>query len=90
MDELENDFEECNLFSVLDRLMHDEPMKWQSYMCDRDVNEMSLKMMNEWIGMEWFEKELARDDYPELAFLSDEGDDSLVVEMRDELLASMN
>ena len=45
MDELENDFEECNLFSVLDRLMHDEPMKWQSYMCDRDVNEMSLKMM---------------------------------------------
>lgn len=90
MSELENDELNYNSVSVLDRLMHDEPMKWQSYMCDRDVNEMSLKMMNDWINMEWFEKELARDEYPELAFLSDEGDDSLIIEMRDELLASMN
>lgn len=65
-------------------------MRWQSIACDFDVNVESLRHIREFLELEWYEKEYNRDDFPELSFLYDEEGDSLIVEMREELLASMN
>ena len=73
--------------SVMDRMMNDEPMKWQGWMMDMETNELSLEAFRKWLSAEWYEKELLRDDFPELAFLDD---DMLVMEMQHELLASLN
>ena len=73
--------------SVLDRLMHNEPMRWQGMLMDMETNVLSLKAFRTWLAAEWYEKELLRDDFPELAFLDD---DMLVMEMQHELLASLN
>mgnify|MGYP001290945116 FL=1 len=73
--------------SVMDRMMNDEPMKWQGWMMDMDTNKLSLEAFRKWLSAEWYEKELLRDDFPELAFLDD---DMLVMEMQHELLASLN
>ena len=72
---------------VLDRLMHNEPMRWQGLMMDMETNKLSLEAFRKWLAAEWYEKELLRDDFPELAFLDD---DMLVMEMQHELLASLN
>ena len=72
---------------VLDRMMHDEPMKWQGWMMDMETNQLSLEAFRKWLSAEWYEKELLRDDFPELAFLDD---DMLVMDMQHELLASLN
>jgi hypothetical protein len=73
--------------SVMDRMMNDEPMKWQGWMMDMETNKLSLEAFRKWLSAEWYEKELLRDDFPELAFLDD---DMLVMEMQHELLASLN
>jgi hypothetical protein len=73
--------------SVLDRMMNDEPMKWQGWMMDMETNKLSLEAFRKWLAAEWYEKELLRDDFPELAFLDD---DMLVLDMQHELLASLN
>ena len=73
--------------SVLDRLMHNEPMRWQGMLMDMETNKLSLVAFRKWLNAEWYEKELLRDDFPELAFLDD---DMLVMEMQHELLASLN
>ena len=73
--------------SVMDRMMNDEPMKWQAWLMDMDTNKLSLEAFRKWLSAEWYEKELLRDDFPELAFLDD---DMLVMEMQHELLASLN
>jgi len=52
-----------------------------------DTNKLSLEAFRKWLSAEWYEKELLRDDFPELAFLDD---DMLVMEMQHELLASLN
>jgi hypothetical protein len=73
--------------SVMDRMMNDEPMKWQGWMMDMETNKLSLEAFRKWLSAEWYEKELLRDEFPELAFLDD---DMLVMEMQHELLASLN
>jgi len=73
--------------SVLDRMMNDEPMKWQGWMMDMETNKLSLEAFRKWLSAEWYEKELLREDFPELAFLDD---DMLVMDMQHELLASLN
>ncbi len=73
--------------SVLDRLMYNEPMRWQGMLMDMETNKLSLVAFRKWLSAEWYEKELLRDDFPELAFLDD---DMLVMEMQHELLASLN
>ena len=73
--------------SVLDRLMHNEPMRWQGMLMDMETNKLSLVAFRKWLSAEWYEKELLRDDFPELAFLDD---DMLVLDMQHELLASLN
>ena len=72
---------------VLDRMMHNEPMRWQGMLMDMETNKLSLVAFRKWLSAEWYEKELLRDDFPELAFLDD---DMLVMEMQHELLASLN
>ncbi len=72
---------------VLDRMMHNEPMRWQGLMMDMETNRLSLEAFRKWLAAEWYEKELLRDDFPELAFLDD---DMLVLDMQHELLASLN
>lgn len=73
--------------SVMDRMMNDEPMKWQGWMMDMETNKLSLEAFRKWLSAEWYEKELIRDEFPELAFMDD---DMLVMEMQHELLASLN
>ena len=73
--------------SVMDRMMNDEPMKWQGGMMDMDTNKLSLEAFRKWLSAEWYEKELLREDFPELAFMDD---DMLVMDMQHELLASLN
>ena len=73
--------------SVLDRLMYNEPMRWQGMLMDMETNVLSLEAFRKWLSAEWYEKELLRDEFPELAFLDD---DMLVMEMQHELLASLN
>tara|TARA_B100001063_G_C16506464_1_gene424619 strand:- start:381 stop:641 length:261 start_codon:yes stop_codon:yes gene_type:complete len=73
--------------SVMDRMMNDEPMKWQGWMMDMETNKLSLEAFRKWLSAEWYEKELLREDFPELAFLDD---DMLVMDMQHELLASLN
>ena len=73
--------------SVMDRMMNDEPMKWQAWFIDMETNMLSLEAFRKWLSAEWYEKELLRDDFPELAFLDD---DMLVLDMQHELLAGLN
>ena len=73
--------------SVMDRMMNDEPMKWQGWMMDMETNKLSLEAFRKWLSAEWYEKELLREDFPELAFMDD---DMLVMDMQHELLASLN
>ena len=73
--------------SVMDRMMNDEPMKWQAWFMDMNTNKLSLEAFRKWLSAEWYEKELLRDDFPELAFLDD---DMLVMDMQHELLAGLN
>ena len=72
---------------VLDRMMHNEPMRWQGMLMDMETNRLSLEAFRKWLAAEWYEKELLRDEFPELAFLDD---DMLVLDMQHELLASLN
>ena len=72
---------------VLDRMMHDEPMKWQGWMMDMETNTLSLEAFRKWLSAEWYEKQLMKDDFPEFEFLDD---DMLVLDMQHELLATLN
>ena len=62
-------------------------MRWQALFVGMDVNVECLRGMREWLGAEWYEKELLKADYPEFHFLDD---DMLVLEMQHELLATLN
>ena len=72
---------------VLDRMMHDEPMKWQGWMMDMETNQLSLEAFRKWLSSEWYEKELLKEEFPEFHFLED---DMLVLDMQHELLATLN
>jgi len=74
-------------YNVLDRMQLIEPMKWQGWFLDDETNRLSLKAMREWLSAEWYEKVLMEDEYPEFAFMED---DSIILEMQHELLASLN
>lgn len=74
-------------YNVLDRMQMVEPMKWQGWFMDMETNRLSLKAMREWLSAEWYEKVLMEDEYPEFAFMEDDG---IVLEMQHELLASLN
>jgi hypothetical protein len=73
--------------NVLDRMQMMEPMKWQGWFMDEKTNRLSLKAMREWLSAEWYEKVSMEDEYPEFAFMEDDG---IVLEMQHELLASLN
>ena len=75
------------MIDVLDRLMHNEPMRWQGLMMDMETNCLSLLAFRTWLRADWYEKVLLRDEYPEFEFLDD---DMLVMEMQHELLATLN
>ena len=75
------------MIRVLDYMMYNEPMRWQGMLMDMETNVLSLKAFRTWLAAEWYEKELLRDEFPELAFMDD---DMLVMEMQHELLASLN
>ena len=72
---------------VLDRMMHDNPMRWQGLMMDMETNKLSLEAFRKWLSAEWYEKALLSDEFPEFEFLDD---DMLVLEMQHELLATLN
>ena len=72
---------------ILDRMMNNEPMRWQGLLMDMETNTISLEAFRKWLAAEWFEKELLRDEFPEFHFLDD---DMLVMEMQHELLATLN
>jgi len=74
-------------YNVLDRMQLIEPMKWQGWFLDDETNLLSLKAMREWLSAEWYEKVLMEDEYPEFAFMEDDG---IILEMQHELLASLN
>lgn len=74
-------------YNVLDRMQMMEPMKWQGWFMDEKTNLLSLRAMREWLSAEWYEKVLMEDEYPEFAFMEDDG---IVLEMQHELLASLN
>jgi len=74
-------------YNVLDRMQLIEPMKWQGWFLDDETNRLSLKAMREWLSAEWYEKVLMEDEYPEFAFMEDDG---IILEMQHELLASLN
>ena len=72
---------------VLDRMMHDNPMRWQGLLMDMETNMLSLEAFRKWLAAEWYEKALLSDEFPEFEFLDD---DMLVLDMQHELLASLN
>jgi hypothetical protein len=72
---------------VLDRMMHDKPMRWQGLMMDMETNKLSLEAFRKWLSAEWYEKALLSDEFPEFEFLDD---DMLVLDMQHELLATLN
>jgi hypothetical protein len=72
---------------VLDRMMHDNPMRWQGLMMDMETNKLSLEAFRKWLSAEWYEKALLSDEFPEFEFLDD---DMLVLDMQHELLATLN
>ena len=72
---------------VLDRMMHDEPMRWQGLLMDMETNKLSLEAFRKWLSAEWYEKALLSDEFPEFEFLDD---DMLVLDMQHELLATLN
>ena len=72
---------------VLDRMMHDNPMRWQGLMMDMETNKLSLEAFRKWLSAEWYEKALLSDEFPEFEFLDD---DMMVLDMQHELLASLN
>ena len=72
---------------VLDRMMHDNPMRWQGLMMDMETNKLSLEAFRKWLSAEWYEKALLSDEFPEFGFLDD---DMLVLDMQHELLATLN
>ena len=74
-------------YDVLDRMQLIEPMKWQGWFLDDETNRLSLKAVREWLSAEWYEKVLIEDEYPEFAFMEDDG---IILEMQHELLASLN
>ena len=45
---------------VLDRMMHDEPMRWQGLLMDMETNVLSLEAFRTWLAAEWYEKELLK------------------------------
>ena len=72
---------------VLDRMMHDAPMRWQGLMMDMETNKLSLEAFRKWLSAEWYEKALLSDEFPEFEFLDD---DMLVLDMQHELMATLN
>ena len=46
---------------VLDRMMHDEPMRWQGLLMDMETNVLSLEAFRTWLAAEWYEKELLKE-----------------------------
>jgi hypothetical protein len=72
---------------VLDRMMHDNPMRWQGLLMDMETNMLSLEAFRKWLAAEWYEKALLSDEFPEFEFLDD---DMLVLDMQHELLATLN
>jgi len=78
---------EAIMEKVIDRMMWDEPMKWQALTCDMDINYESLKAFRTWLTFTPIEKEIFAEDYPEFEWLHD---DMLVMEMQHELLSALN
>jgi len=76
-----------SFYHVLDYLYSKDPMRWQAMFVDIEVNKECLRGMREWLGAERYEKVLLEDEYPEFAFMDDDG---VILDMQHELLASLN
>ena len=76
-----------SFYHVLDYLQSNDPMKWQALFVGIDVNVECLRGMREWLGAEWYEKVLLEDEYPEFAFMEDDG---VILDMQHEMLATLN
>jgi hypothetical protein len=76
-----------SFYHVLDYLQSTDPMKWPALFVGMDINEECLRGMREWLGVEWYEKVLLEDEYPEFAFMEDDG---VILDMQHEMLAALN
>ena len=76
-----------SFYHVLDYLQSKDPMRWQALFVGMDINVESLRGMRQWLSAEWYEKVLLEDEYPEFAFM---GDDGVILDMQHELLAVLN
>ena len=72
---------------VLDRMMHNEPMRWQGLLMDMETNVLSLVAFRTWLAAEWYEKILLGEEFPEFEFMND---DMMILDMQHELLATLN
>lgn len=75
------------MVKFFDRMMWENPMKWQAVICDMDINYESLKAFRTWLNMTEVERSIFADDFPEFEWLCD---DMLVLEMQHELLSALN
>ena len=75
-----------SFYHVLDYLQSKDPMRWQALFVGMDINVESLRGMRQWLSAEWYEKVLLEDEYPEFAFMEDDG---VILDMQHELLATL-
>ena len=72
---------------VLDRMMHNDPMRWQGLMMDMETNKLTLEAFRRWLAADWYEKILLGEEFPEFEFMND---DMKILDMQHELLATLN
>ena len=80
-------FDNKDFEKVLDRMMHNDPMRWQGLMMDMETNKLTLEAFRKWLAADWYERILLSDEFPELEFMND---DMMILDMQHELLATLN
>tara|TARA_R100001015_G_C4488981_1_gene67142 strand:- start:61 stop:312 length:252 start_codon:yes stop_codon:yes gene_type:complete len=80
-------FDNKDFEKVLDRMMHNDPMRWQGLMMDMETNKLTLEAFRRWLAADWYEKILLGEEFPEFEFMND---DMMILDMQHELLATLN
>ena len=80
-------FDNKDFEKVLDRMMHNDPMRWQGLMMDMETNKLTLEAFRRWLAADWYEKILLGEEFPEFEFMND---DMMILDMQHDLLASLN
>tara|TARA_B100000287_G_C20293387_1_gene646846 strand:+ start:387 stop:638 length:252 start_codon:yes stop_codon:yes gene_type:complete len=80
-------FDNKDFEKVLDRMMHNDPMRWQGLMMDMETNKLTLEAFRRWLAADWYEKILLSEEFPEFEFMND---DMMILDMQHELLATLN